>query len=170
MVAPSRKEEIKQIVAPLLGKSLLAIAKENNIDVVEADLGQLEMEITPSGLILKKESGYRIYLHNNCAPNRIRFTLAHELWHYFLHRGYLDSKKIIVDDDNTLYSRPGFKDLPENIILMEQEANFFAAEILMPENVVIEAFKKNSDIYDLSKFFSVSTDAMHFRLKNLSLK
>jgi hypothetical protein len=52
---------------------------------------------------------------------------------------------------------------------MEEEANFFAAEILMPENVVREAYSKNDNLNDLADFFSVSTEAMFYRLKNLSL-
>ncbi len=58
----------------------------------------------------------RSYGHQN-------FTLAHELGHWFLHRGVS-----ISDDDRVLYSSDK----------VEQEANGFASELLYPEELLVK--------------------------------
>ena len=60
----------------------------------------------------------RSYGHQN-------FTLAHELGHWFLHKGVS-----ISDDDRDLYSRDK----------VEQEANGFASELLYPEELLVKDF------------------------------
>jgi Zn-dependent peptidase ImmA (M78 family) len=64
-----------------------------------------------------------------------RFTLAHEIGHHMMHRGQF---QIHNDTDATLqYFRNGHQ---------ESEANEFASELLMPENV----FSRISDEYEFS--------------------
>lgn len=62
----------------------------------------------------------RSYGHQN-------FTLAHELGHWFLHKGVS-----ISDDDRALYSSDKDK--------VEQEANGFANELLYPEELLVKDF------------------------------
>ncbi len=61
----------------------------------------------------------RSYGHQN-------FTLAHELGHWFLHKG-----ESISDDDRVLYSSND---------KVEQEANAFASELLYPEELLVKDF------------------------------
>ena len=104
-------------------------------------------------------------------PNRQRFTLAHEVGHLVLHRTEI-TRQIHVDK--------GFPMLMRNAISatgveeMEVEANFFAAELLMPEAFLAHSLQGQSfDIDDegtvsaLAKEYKVSTAAMRFRLGNL---
>lgn len=87
---------------------------------------------------------------------RQRFTIAHELGHYFLGHGN------------------AFRDPKENFSMShydyrEVSANKFAAEILMPEaavNVLIKQ-RKIRDVAELARLFDVSISAMEYRLKNL---
>ncbi len=58
---------------------------------------------------------------------RVRFTLGHELGHFFLHRRLL-RKGHIFHDDKILFG-PDLKDV-------EQEANAFASECLLPSPLV----------------------------------
>jgi len=105
---------------------------------------------------------------------RQRFTIAHEIGHYLLHRFEHDvffnktgSKKLYRNEDSTTG-----KDQ------MEIEANAFAAALLMPEARVKKEMKTiqfdmGSDDWEifkkLAKTFKVSNQAMMFRMANLQL-
>ena len=164
-----RKKEIQNIVNNLKWRNLFEISNSENIFVFEADLKLLELNPTPSWLIAKTDKWYKILINRECHTHRKRFTFAHELWHFFLHKEILDSQKLITDDDNTLYNRPWYTNLWDKEKEMESEANFFAAELLMPEDVVREAYKRDPSIDKLADFFNVSISAISFRLKNLSI-
>ncbi len=88
-------------------------------------------------------------------PVRRRFSVAHELGHFLLgHR--IDQE--IIDDD---FDKP----LPP-----EQEANAFAAALLMPADFVKKSVSKSGlDLDELSKIYEVSKQAMTIRLLALNL-
>lgn len=96
-------------------------------------------------------------------PNRIRFTIAHELGHYF--HGHLNSSNgnvLFRDNANTLYGRGRSP--------LEIEANGFAAELLMPRDIVQSLFRwEVNTIEELAERFFVSTAAMSYRLTNIGL-
>ncbi len=66
---------------------------------------------------------------------RVRFTLAHEAGHYFLHRHRLRTHGPFRDDRITL-EQGGKADDPE------REANEFAIEVLLPRGLVRERFAR----------------------------
>lgn len=87
---------------------------------------------------------------------RQRFTLAHELGHYVLEHG------------------SGFRDttysFDRNFNPRETEANYFAAELLMPAEYVSRYVQLNNlDIHEMATFFDVSQQAMRVRLDFLRL-
>jgi len=102
-------------------------------------------------------------------PNRRRFTIAHELGHYFLHKGI----EVHIDHEYPIYvnarsSSSQSKD-PEEV-----EANIFAAEILMPKIMLQDEIKDrvvdiddDQFLRDLAKKYGVSTVAMTYRLSNI---
>lgn len=83
-----------------------------------------------------------VIVNSDISFKRQIFTLAHELGHIIIpwHLG------TIVDD---IYSQ-GYKDFEYSII--EQEANRFAAELLMPSEWVVEKYTENNN--DISKLHS----------------
>jgi Zn-dependent peptidase ImmA (M78 family) len=92
--------------------------------------------------------------------NRRRFTVAHEIAHYVLHRRQSSSFH-----DNTFARRANSHDR------MEQEADRFAAELLMPETAVRQAIANGTtSVSALADAFGVSALAMKFRLKNLGFE
>jgi len=125
---------------------------------------------------------------------RQRFTLAHELGHYFLnHSEFMNGEYCEEEDFN-------FDDFPsigiKDIIRMEWQSNYFASCILLPKKYFLEEFIKLSIKYDvkdrgygflfldnqqvnistfmaisdeLKKYFDVSRIAVKFRLKQLGL-
>jgi Zn-dependent peptidase ImmA (M78 family) len=110
-------------------------------------------------------SGYFSYEDNiptiaynvNDALVRRRFTVAHELGHFLL--GHRDVPR---DYPDSFGSR--------NFSPIEVQANQFAAELLMPADVVRDmALSGYSSLDQLADVFSVSKVAMGHRLSNLSL-
>ncbi len=63
---------------------------------------------------------------------RKRFTLAHELGHYFLHKDKIDG----IHQDTVL-----FRDSNEDKLGIEYAANDFASELLLPTETFIQAIK-----------------------------
>lgn len=112
-----------------------------------------------SGKIMKDSklggsSGYAIVVNSADHPLRQRFTIAHEIAHFLLHRSEIGDG--IVED--ALY-RSGLS------TRQEVEANKLAAEILMPWHLLHDAIKENlTTIAELADRFQVSQSAMSIRL------
>ena len=112
-----------------------------------------------SGFFNSKEK--TIYINIADSPNRQIFTVAHELGHYKLQHD-LKGLEILPRYVNPIAKDPN-----------EQEANFFAANLLVPENMLRKMMKKyklNSFDTDLlAKLFGVSKEVMVYRVKDLEL-
>ncbi len=100
--------------------------------------------------------------------SRCNFTIAHEFGHYILH------KKLYNEENIQLYH---YGDNQTNAIKnMETQADRFASYLLMP---TIPLMRKLSSInqnqpfettlFELTRFFKVSKEAMIIRLKKLGL-
>lgn len=103
-------------------------------------------------------SGFVIYVNSDEHPNRQRFTAAHEIAHFILHRDLIEDGVI----DDTMYR----SDLPSPY---ETQANQLAADILMPIRLVKKWRERRPDMgyLELAKVFAVSSEAMKIRLKNM---
>lgn len=121
------------------------------------------------------DGSYEIASSSSDHYYRQRFTLAHELGHYVLHKSMIGSG---VDDDRK-YRSTELGDLYNTKIdeFHERQANAFAASILMPESLLTEYIKTRSeeissmpDLADMAKAFQVSTAALRWRLKNVGLE
>ena len=102
---------------------------------------------------------------------RRRFTIAHEVGHYILHK---DKKPIFLDKLFRLNSSSSSSS--EQNQELEMEANIFAASILMPESLMRKEvenidfdFASEEAIKYLARVFDVSSTAMYYRLKILDL-
>jgi Zn-dependent peptidase ImmA (M78 family) len=84
---------------------------------------------------------------------RKRFTVAHEIAHFLLHRGQFATELI----DDSLY-RSGLS------TPVEAQANAFAADLLMPWHLLMPVIDK--PIADLAVMFQVSEQAMKIRLES----
>lgn len=143
------------------------LAKKFNIEVKEADFKTIGDD-TISGGIKKEDNRIKIYVNSQDDDLRKRFTIAHELGHYFLH--FKEQSKF----DNIDMHRTSNYDTTDPL---EKEANQFAAALLMNEKYVIENFRmlKKAGFTEqyiislLANLFMVSKSAMYFRLKNLGL-
>jgi hypothetical protein len=113
---------------------------------------------------------------NAYGPRR-RFTLAHEIAHFCMHRS--TDRHEFIDDKSTMNRSESYWNS------YESEANRFAAELLMPQRLiesigrrVIDAYKveHNTEKMPLTRFidlmatqFRVSHPAMEFRLRNVGI-
>lgn len=90
--------------------------------------------------------------------NRQRFTIAHELGHYFLHQDKLSNG--IIDELNR-------EDGVNNQI--EFDANEFGANLLMPELIFRQYWEENYSVKNMADNFSVSESAIITRARFLGL-
>ncbi|HYV94659.1 MAG TPA: ImmA/IrrE family metallo-endopeptidase [Chitinophagales bacterium] len=141
------------------------IATKRGLQIKPFDLGE-----DVSGVLMIDNGKGTIGYNPTESKVRQRFTVAHELGHYELHKG---EKELFVDN-----FRVEFRNSKSSTgeILKEQQANAFAAAILMPEKLLrkeIQSRKfdlaEEGTIKELSKVFNVSTTAMAFRIANLNL-
>ena len=100
---------------------------------------------------------------------RQRFTMAHELGHYVLHRSLIGEG---VDDNTKYRSTSDGRFYNTSIDLYhERQANAFAANVLMPERLVRDYLAEcpQASLKDMWMKFQVSPSAMRWQLKNLDL-
>lgn len=94
-------------------------------------------------------------------PNRQRFSIAHELGHYLSgHDSFIQETKSYIPDKK--YLDPTHRE--------EEEADEFAAELLMPEFMLKDDVIVNKlSAHDLAEKYKVSEQAMWIQLINLRL-
>lgn len=143
------------------GFDIFELAEKMGVTV----LGQ-DMEDDISGLFVVSEKKPMISFNKKEVDKRVRFTIAHELGHYILH-----SKEQPVFIDRT--PKIMYRDITSTTgeVHREREANAFAASLLMPRKLVVNTIERltndSSLIQNLAKEFSVSEQAMAYRLANL---
>jgi antirestriction protein ArdC len=100
------------------------------------------------------------------SPARVRFTIAHELGHWHLHRRSGRAQTRFCREDQVGGTRAELQSSKR----IEAEANRFAAELLMPRELVrAEAERARLSVPALAKRFGVSAAAMQVRLEVLEL-
>jgi len=128
-----------------------------------------------SGVLVKEASRTVIGVNSSHAITRQRFTIAHELGHFVLgHDG-----EVFVDKTLRNQAMVIRRDDKSSLGIDEDEvqANRFAAELLMPKELIAEQVGKTlgkkskltSDglVQVLAQTFQVSPQAMEYRLTNL---
>lgn len=134
----------------------IRIASTLGVQVMEADLG----DNISGALVKSKGKEPTILLNAQDAPNRKRFTCAHEL-------GHLAKRQ----DDFSEFEYIDFRDGSSSTGEVESErfANAFAANLLMPEDAVREARDAGMSEYAMAQHFGASLMAVRYRLDNLGL-
>lgn len=153
-------EEHKITKAPV---SVEGIAKKTDIFVQYLDLKD-----DVSGFSYHKDGKKMVGVNANESELRQRFTLAHELGH--LHLGIED---LHYDQSSGIQFRSELAST--GVDKTEIAANFFAAELLMPEVFLaadlkkVTTNKKNAEdvVSELARMYSVSEQAMNVRLASL---
>jgi len=139
------------------------------VEVIAKKMG-IEISYAPSadysGILIRKSDGKVLMgVNNSESVQRMRFTIAHELCHYFFDK----KDHVTVDYRNKIHSNQK----PDK----EKIADFFAANLLMPESLVRVDFKEatkegiffEDNLSGMADKYQVSKEAMKYRLLNLQL-
>ena len=118
-----------------------------------------------SGMLKKENRKITIYVNSIEPTMRKRFTIAHELGHYFLN--HLEENDKLIHRKSDFFSNNS----------KELEANAFAAALLMDQYKVTELYNKlnyigvpiEKIIIKISNTFKVSRPAVNIRLRELGL-
>lgn len=142
--------------------ALYDIAVEEQDYFSEPTLGKIYIKNQKATIVINS--------YENTLEQRKRFTIAHELGHFFLH---LNAEQSSFIDNQQTMSRTESYWHP-----IEAQANDFAARLLMPLELIIkeaEELVKDEDIEEenfiteLANTFKVSKIAMTYRLKNIGI-
>lgn len=161
------KEQITNIAADVLeiyGQKeypikIVALAEALGLSVYDSIFDRDDV----AGMIKANEK--KIYICKTDSALRQRFSIAHEIGHYVLH--YKSGEHMNFDENKHISFRDSLSSLGFSI--KEIEANYFAANILMPHTEVIRLYNDNLSIADMAKYFAVSPTAMGYRLNFLGL-
>jgi len=136
-----------------------------DIFVLLQNIPEITMTLYPlgsniSGVCVKKKSSSIIIVNSGMSIGRQRFTLAHELYHYYFDENILSTVCPTQIDTGDI---------------KEREADHFASYLLIPQPALYELLqnrkqKQNQkltieDIIFLEQYFKVSRKAMLFRLQ-----
>ena len=125
------------------------------------------MEPSSSGRIDYNDPFCTITVNSSERPQRRRFTAAHELGHYLLHRDLLDGRHLDRLFGGPVADNPYAPLHPQH----EVQANQFAAGLLMPKDVLQERYDAKADNFlALSRLCDVSPAAMKIRLEALGIR
>jgi Zn-dependent peptidase ImmA (M78 family) len=159
--------------ANFVRKMVQKVLKDSKITVPPVDLTTIlsahgiqyeEIDDFPDSVdALIIEKGNHIYAAVNARQHvhRRRFSLAHELGHFFLHRGDYDSEEAVsIDEPPSEEAQSPTKDPAE------AEADMFAGELLVPVGMLRIHIQKG--IPELSRIFLVSEQVVGIAVsKNL---
>lgn len=120
-----------------------------------------------SGMIAKRSGKTLILVNINDSVYRKRFTISHELGHYFLHMQ--ENEQLEFIDYDIDFFRGYSPETSNQNKIIEYEANTFAAELLMPTQLITERYQKIKNLKKLSELFMVSEIACGIRINELGL-
>lgn len=150
------REKARELVADFSAPSIpvVELAESNGVNVVFVDFGKYAEKV--AGLLDFAER--RIYVNKADIPERQRFTIAHELGHWMLHR------PVFEGNPEQYPILPRFQSVDKNNAF-EQEANAFASELLVPQHLLTQV--RHAPPAALADVFNVSRTMMEYRLKNV---
>ncbi len=124
-----------------------------------------------SGAILfdKNTNIFSILVDETKPRTRQYFTIAHELGHYFMHADTIKQEEALIDKDTNFESKILFRLDNQEYSRIETEANNFAAELIMPSELVKQAWETFRSVEECARIFNVSIVAMSIRLEKLNL-
>lgn len=160
--------EIEKIASEIIGRyndlcdistHIVKVANSLGIEVIEAIFERKDI----SGMLVCDENVVpKMYINHEEPGVRKRFTIAHEISHYILHK-----ELMLANRQNIMY-RDKYNCIGNNKDL-EIQANKLAACLLMPEQKAREIWNSIKDIDVFAKLFLVSRESAIIRLAGLRL-
>ena len=158
-------DELKEKYKDVIPVPIVKIASDVGLDIYETD----EFHDNLSGSLKKEGDKFVIYVNAKQSPKRKRFTIAHEIAHYFLHKDKIGTEHV----DNVKQPAPELH-REDGVVMtqeqrhLEQEANELAADLLMPRDAFLREWEKATDVSEVAHAFKVSTSAATVRALKLA--
>jgi Zn-dependent peptidase ImmA (M78 family) len=137
------KEIVRQLIKKHKSNDPFQIAKEKNIIILFAELGNT------LGFYSSYKRVQFIHLNNQLDEMMQRFVCAHELGHAVLH----PKSNTPFLRANTLFS----------VEKLELEANTFAVELLLPDDIITQYQNTDLTIYDVAEIHSVPRQLVYLK-------
>ena len=149
------RRKAEELTAPFSAPPIpvLEIAESVGVDVVFAGFGEAGEKV--AGFCDFKAQ--KLYVNAHDPMPRQMFTMAHELGHWVLHR------ELFEQDASKYNVLPRFQ-RPSQSDKFEQEANAFAASLLVPSHLLRPV--RHAPVAQLASIFGVSRQMMEIRLKH----
>lgn len=141
----------------------IRLAHSAGVRVFNAKFGDEDIH----GLLARRTGAASIYVEADDAPVRKRFTVAHELGHFYLHLAGADGEFVDSADNFRTRADPDADWMPER--RREWEANVFASALLMPAPLVRRMWPEIRSVEGMARWFQVSLQAMTYRLEDLGV-
>lgn len=144
---------------------LLDLANDLGLEIYETN----DLPNHQSGSLFHENGKFKIFVNAKHPLTRKRFTVAHEIAHYVLHKDKFAIGEEHIDDVKTPIKELKRANAPmtDEEKRMEIEANAVAADILMPEEEFRKVFDVATDIKEVAEKFRVSESAAAFRAQHL---
>lgn len=131
---------------------------EGLVSKLGIDLVRAKLSRRFDGAIIEEAPGrYVMIINSRHHITRQRFTVAHELGHWLMHRRSLEDLGVSL----RLHHRRKYE--------VEREANAFAAALLMPRDDVIKSYRQGLSFQGLAQRYNVSRQSLGYRLQELGL-
>nr|WP_312986091.1 ImmA/IrrE family metallo-endopeptidase [Clostridioides sp.] len=140
------KKTVIELVNTCNSRNVYDICSYLDIEIIKHDLNNIKGYYTSF-------DGEKAIIINNCLPDEEEeIVIAHELGHINLH-----SKSNICFLTNYTYS---------NTNKFENQANKFAAELMVSDNDLLEIKEMNFNLEQMACYFRVPLDLLEFKFNN----
>lgn len=127
----------------------------------ELDLQYVDLGINDAYIKKIPDNRFEIGVNSKNHKNRQRFSMAHEYGHYLLHREKIHEMPV----GEQILHRNGDRNG------VERQANNFAADLLMPNDLVRKSFlASEGGLKKMADFLGVSKESLKYRLEALGYK
>lgn len=148
-----------------------------NLFELAADLGlQIKLKHLPQSLcgwIQPVEDDWVLTCNSSHASSRRRFTIAHQIGHWFWHRDLMApvNGNQGGTNDGGNYRTVSGAPFANSMLTRQHEtqANIFAVKLLMPEKIVRDLYCSGLDCDQIAERLDTSPEAMRLRFKTLGL-
>ena len=130
------------------------IARNNGLEIIEKHFPSDRSNI--SGFVTMQGGTGKLYINLADSPSRRRFTVAHELGHWRLHREELQN-----NPERSILFRIAIGQL--NTDPIEKAANIYAANLLVPLDLLKQYCNEKNNV-ELAELFGVSTEVIGYRM------
>ena len=146
------------------------VQPEKIIRALGVEYSEVALPTGESGRIEYSDGQFQVVVNANESAQRKRFTAAHELAHYLMHRDLLAQHGRMHRHVDCLFGGDACHDRSTPLMPRhEAQANKLAARIIMPASRIRHHFDQGESAMQLAHRFGVSVAAMEIRLKTLGL-